>query len=156
MKKIAFSVCAFVLACSVNMTRAQQPAKAAAAAPQAPTGRLLVTILSGSEDPYRVGWGLRIALNAFTHPYGEKQLDNVSVILFSRGVTIVDPKTPYFNEFRQRIEALRKAGVEVVACVSGLQELGLEKEAEALGIKAVHASVYVSTRTSEGYTIMTF
>jgi hypothetical protein len=97
MKQIALSVCAFVLACSVNLARAQQPAKAAAAAP---TGRLLVTILSGSEDAYRVGWGLRIALNAFTHPYGEKQLDNVRVILFSRGVTIVDPKTPYFNDFR--------------------------------------------------------
>ncbi len=156
MKKIAFSLCAFVLACSVDVARAQQPAKAAGAASPAPTGRLLVTILTGPEDPYRVGWGLRIALHAFIHPYGEKELDNVCVLLFARGVTIVDPKVPSFSEFRERIEALKKAGVEVVACVSGLQELGLEKEAEALGIKAVHASVYVSTHTSEGYTIMTF
>jgi hypothetical protein len=156
MKRIALTVCTLLLACSVSVARAQQPGTAAAAASPSRTGKLLVTILTGPEDPYRVNWGLRIALNTFIHPYGDKELDDVCVLLFARGITIVDPKTPGFAEFRQRIEALRKAGVEVVGCISGLQELGLEKEAEALGIKPVHASVYVSTHTSEGYTIMTF
>lgn len=109
---------------------------------------MLVVIQSGSDNPYKVGWGLRMALNAYTHPYGEKFLDDVKVLLFPLGVTLVNPKMPFYDDFKKRLQALKKARVEVAACVSIARELGLEEDVEALGIKLVHASIYVSRRVS--------
>ncbi len=120
------------------------------------SGRLLVVILSDSEDPYRVRWGLRLALNAHTHPYGDRLLDDVKVLLFVMGVSIVNPKMPFYEEFRDRIRDLVDAGVEVAACVSIARNMGLEEEAEGLGIKLVHASVYTAEHVADGYTVMTF
>ena len=120
------------------------------------SGKLLVVILSGSEDPYRVRWGLRLALNAHTHPYGDRLLDDVKVLLFAQGVTIVNPNMPSYGEFENRLRALVDAGVEVAACVSIARNIGLEEAAEELGIKLVHASVYTAQHVADGYTIMTF
>ena len=117
-------------------------------------GKLLVVILSG-DDLYKVRWGLRLALNVFIHPYGEKIVDDVRVLLFGMGCTIVNPKMPYFEEFRERVQALIKAGVEVASCVSIVDQIDLERETKTLGIKLVHASVYTSQCVREGYTIMT-
>ena len=120
------------------------------------SGKLLVVILSGSEDIYRVRWGLRLALNTHTHPYGDRLLDDVKVLLFAMGVSIVNPKMPFYEEFRDRIRALVDAGVEVAACVSIARNIGLEEEAEGLGINLVHASAYTAQRVADGYTVMTF
>ena len=120
------------------------------------SGKLLIVIISEPKNANRVRWGLRMALNTFTHPYGEKILDDVKVLLFCGGVKIVDPNAPHYNEFRERLLDLRKAGIEVASCVSIAKPLGLEQKTEALGIKLVHASVYVAESVSEGYTIMTF
>ena len=46
------------------------------------TAKLLVVITSGPEDVNNVSWGLRMALNVHTHPYGEKRVDDVKVLLF--------------------------------------------------------------------------
>lgn len=119
------------------------------------SGKLLVVILSG-DDPYKVQWGLRLALNAHRHPYGEKLVDDVRVLLFGLGCSIVNPKMPYYETFRERIEALTDAGVEVATCVSIVKQISLEEESQVLGIKLVHASVYTAQCVKEGYTIMTF
>jgi hypothetical protein len=119
-------------------------------------GKLLVVILSGSEDPYRVRWGLRLALNTHTHPYGDRLLDDVKVLLFAMGVSIVNPKMPFHEEFRDRLRVLMDAGVEVAACISIARNIGLEEEAENLGIKLVHASAYTAQHVVDGYTVMTF
>lgn len=120
------------------------------------SGKLLIVILSGPEEVNKIRWGLRMALNTYTHPYGEKILDDVKALLFCGGVSIVDPGNPHYGEFRERLLALKNAGVEVASCVSIAKPLGLEEETESLGINLVHASVYVSERVSEGYTVMTF
>jgi hypothetical protein len=119
------------------------------------SGKLLVVILSG-DDSYKVQWGLRLALNAHRHPYGEKLVDEVKVLLFGLGCSIVNPKMPYYGKFKERINALTDAGVEVASCVSIVKQISLEEESQVLGIKLVHASVYTSQCVSEGYTIMTF
>ena len=156
MKRIAVLSCVLVLFLFMDTAVAQREVTGTAAMSQGHGGKLLVVILTGSEDPYKVEWGLRLALNAYTHPYGEKLLDDVKVLLFSRGVTIVNPRMPFYKDFQERLLALKRAGVEVAGCISGLQEMGLEKEAEEQGIKLVHASVYTSIRVGEGYAIMTF
>ncbi|MCW3992192.1 MAG: DsrE family protein [Candidatus Bathyarchaeota archaeon] len=120
------------------------------------SGKLLFVILSGPDNPNRVRWGLRMALNTYAHPYGERVLDEVKVLLFCSGVSIVDPGAPSHEEFRKRLQDLREAGVEVASCVSIADPLGLVEGSKALGIKLVHASVYVAERVSEGYTVMTF
>jgi len=120
------------------------------------SGKLLFVILSGPEEVNKVSWGLRMALNTFKHPYGEKILDDVKVLLFCGGVSIVDPGCPHHKEFREKILNLKRAGIEVVSCVSIAKPLGLEQEYETLGIELVHASVFVAEKVSEGYTIMTF
>jgi hypothetical protein len=119
------------------------------------TGKLLVVIVSG-DDPYKVQWGLRLALNANRHPYGEKLVDDVKVLLFGLGCSIVNPKTPYYDLFKERLDALTDAGVDVATCVTIVNQLNLEEESQALGIKLVHASVYTSQCVSDGYAIMTF
>ncbi len=119
------------------------------------TGKLLVVIVSG-DDPYKVQWGLRLALNAYRHPYGEKLVDDVKVLLFGRGCVIVNPKTPYYDGFKERLDALTDAGVDVVTCVTIVKQLNLEDESKALGIELVHASVYTSQCVADGYAIMTF
>jgi hypothetical protein len=119
------------------------------------SGKLLVVILSG-DDSYKVRWGLRLALNSYTHPYGEKIVDDVTVLLFGLGCTIVNEKMPFYEEFRDRIQALVEVGVEVTTCVSIVKRLNLLEESTNLGIKLVHASVYTSQCVSDGFTIMTF
>ena len=120
------------------------------------TGKILFVITGGPEEANKVSWGLRMALNIHTHPYGEKLVDKVKVLLFCGGVQIVDPTTPHLEELSQRLRALVEAGVEVASCMSIAIPLGLEEETRSLGVKCVHASVYVAQCTSEGYTIMTF
>ena len=56
------------------------------------SGKLLFVSHSGPESHYNVLWGLRMAKNTWTHPYGEKMLDDVKVLLFGRGVGIINPK----------------------------------------------------------------
>jgi hypothetical protein len=119
-------------------------------------GKLLFIINSGLESPSRVHWGLRMALNIHTHPYGEKILDEVKVLLFCGGVGIVDPASPHSQELSERLIELVGAGVEVVSCVSIAGALGLEEETTVLGIKLVHASIYVAERVSEGYEVINF
>ena len=119
-------------------------------------GKILFIINSGEESPSRVIWGLRMALNTYTNPYGERILDDVKVLLFCSGVNIVDPASSHSHEFRERLKDLVDAGVEVSSCASLTGPLGLEDEATALGIKLVHASVYVAERVDEGYTVITF
>ena len=120
------------------------------------SGKLLFVINSGSESPNKVNWGLRMALNTHSHPYDEKILEDVKVLLFCGGVSIVDPASPHATEFRERLSELVGAGVEVASCISIAEPLGLEEETTALGIELVHASVYVAERVGEGYTIITF
>lgn len=119
------------------------------------TGKLLVVILSG-DDLYKVQWGLRLALHAFTHPYGEQILDDVRVLLFGSGCTIVNPKMPNYIEAKSRIQALIQSGVQVASCISIVKQLDLTDETESLGISLVHASKYTALCVSQGYTIMTF
>jgi len=120
------------------------------------SGKLLFVINSGSENPSKVKWGLRMALNIHSHPYGEKILDDVRVLLFCGGVSIVEPGSPHYKEFRERLNALVEAGVEVASCISLAGPLGLEEETTSLGIRLVHASVYVAERVGEGYRIISF
>ena len=119
-------------------------------------GKVLFIINSGPEIPSNVLWGLRMALNIHSHPYGEKILEEVKVLLFCGGVSIVDPTSSHFSEFRERLGELAGAGVEIASCISIAKPLGLEEETTALGIRLVHASVYVAERVSEGFTIITF
>jgi len=119
------------------------------------SGKLLVVIVSG-DDPYKVQWGLRLALNAYRHPYGEKLVDDVKVLLFGLGCSIVNPKMPYYDAFKERLDALTNAGVDVATCVTIVNQLNLEEESKALGIELVHASVYTSQCVRNGYTVMTF
>jgi hypothetical protein len=83
-------------------------------------------------------------------------LEDVRVLLFGMGVSILNPKSPSHDDLREQIQALTDAGVEVAACVSIAEELGLEEGIEEMGIKLVHASVYTARHVSEGYTIITF
>jgi hypothetical protein len=119
-------------------------------------GKVLFIINSGPESPSKVLWGLRMALNIHSHPYGEKILEEVKVLLFCGGVSIVDPASSHSSEFRERLGELVGAGVEVASCISIARPLGLEEGTRELGIKMVHASVYVAERVSEGYTVITF
>jgi hypothetical protein len=49
-------------------------------------GKLLVVITSGPDEVNKVSWGLRMALNVHTHPYGEKLVDEVKVIAIPLGL----------------------------------------------------------------------
>lgn len=89
-----------------------------------------------------------------THPYGEKIIDEVGVLLFCGGVKIVDPGAP--SEIHERLKELLEAGVEVASCISIAEPLGFDDITESMGIRLVHASAYVAERVSEGYTIITF
>jgi hypothetical protein len=120
------------------------------------SGKLLFVITSGPEEINKIRWGLRMALNIHTHPYGEKLIDEVKVLLFCGGVQIVDPKTPHYMELKTKLLDLLQAGVEVVSCMSIAIPLGLEEETRSLGIDCVHASVYVAKNVSDGFTVMTF
>ena len=120
------------------------------------TGNILFVITSGPDEVTKVSWGLRMALNVHTHPYGERLVDEVRVLLFCGGVQIVDPATPHHEELSKRLLDLREAGVEVASCMSIAVPMGLEEETRSLGVECVHASVYVARCVSEGFTIMTF
>ncbi len=120
------------------------------------TGKILFTIISGPEDINKARWGLRMALNTFTHPYGEKLIDQVRVLLFCDGVKLVDPSSRYYTEVKERIDDLVNAGINVVSCVSIAEPYGLVEENKLLGIECVHASAYVAQCVSEGFTTMTF
>lgn len=97
-----------------------------------------------------------MALNVYTHPYGEKLIDDVRVLLFCDGVKIVDPNLKQFEEVQSRISDLREAGIEVASCVSIAEPLGLVDDSNMLGIQCVHASAYVAQCVSEGFTTITF
>lgn len=118
--------------------------------------KLLFVILSGPENVNKIRWGLRMAFNIYTHPYGEKILDDVRVLLFCDGVKIVDPNNRHYEEFSKRLLDLTKVGVEVTSCVSIAEPLGLFEDTISLGIECVHASVYVAQSVREGFTIITF
>ena len=120
------------------------------------SGKLLFVITSGPENAYNVKWGLRMARNTWTHPYSEKLLDEVKVLLFGEGVQILNSKLHDSPEFEEAIIALKESGVEVAACVSIAEPLGLKMEANTLGVKLVHASEYVARLVSEDYTVMNF
>lgn len=120
------------------------------------SGKLLFVISSGLDDVNRVRWGLRMALNIHTHPYGEKILDKVKVLLFCDGVKIVDRTNRHYEEISERLLDLTKTGVEVTSCISIAEPLGLVEDTISLGIYCVHASVYVAKSVKEGYTIITF
>jgi hypothetical protein len=97
-----------------------------------------------------------MAKNTWIHPYGEKMLEDVKFLLFGRGVGILNPKLAESPDLEESILGLIEAGVEVSACVSIAEPLGLTVEAESLGVKLVHASQYVAEKVSEGYTVMNF
>jgi hypothetical protein len=120
------------------------------------TGKILFMIISGPEEVNRARWGLRMAYNTFTHPYGEKLIDEVRVLLFCEGVKLVDPTAKYYLEVKQRLQDLVDAGIEVASCVSIAEPLGLVNASKAVGIESVHASAYVAQSVSEGYTTITF
>ncbi len=120
------------------------------------SGKLLFVIQSGQENAYNVKWGLRMALNTWIHPYGPRLLEDVKVLLFGLGVSIVNPSLPDSPEFHDALEKLGEAGIEVSACISIAEPLGLIEEMESLGIKLVHASAYVAEKVSQGYTVMNF
>jgi hypothetical protein len=119
-------------------------------------GKLLFLITNGIKDINKVRWGLRMALNTFTHPYGEKLVDEVRVLLFCDGVKIVDPANRYYDEIRERLRDLVEAGIEVVSCISIAKPLGLIDDTSSLGIECVHASAYVAKCVHEGFTTITF
>ena len=120
------------------------------------TGKILFVIISGPESINKARWGLRMALNTFTHPYGEKIIDEVRVLLFCDGVKLVDPSNRHYSEIQERITDLRNTGIEVVSCVSIAEPNGLVDVTSSLGVSCVHASVYVAQCVSEGFTTMTF
>lgn len=120
------------------------------------SGKLLFLITSGVDDVNKVRWGLRMALNTFTHPYGEKLIDEVRVLLFCDGVKIVDPSNRHYGEIRERLLDLKKEGVKVVSCVSIAEPLGLIDDTSSLGIECVHASEYVARCVHEGFTTISF
>jgi hypothetical protein len=120
------------------------------------SGKILFMITSGVDDFNKVRWGLRMALNTFIHPYGEKIIDEVRVLLFCDGVKIVDPTNRYYSELRKRLLALKEAGIDVVSCVSIAEPLGLVDDSNSLGIACIHASAYVAQCVHEGFTIMSF
>jgi hypothetical protein len=119
-------------------------------------GKILFTIISGPEDINKARWGLRMALNTFTHPYGEKLIDEVRVLLFCDGVKQVDPAHRHYSDVKERIDDLVNAGIEVVSCVSIAEPYGLLEASKSLGVECVHASAYVAQCVSEGFTTMTF
>jgi hypothetical protein len=119
-------------------------------------GKILFIIQSGHSDPNKALWGMRMALNTFMHPYGEKIIEDVKVLLFADGVSIVDKKMPGYDKYRERLLHLEQASVEVVACVTIATQLGLLEEFKEARIPLVHASEYVAERVSEGYTAMNF
>ena len=97
-----------------------------------------------------------MALNVFTHPYGEKLIDEVRVLLFCDGVKLVDPSSKHYSMVKEWIIDLVEAGVEVVSCVSIAEPFGLVEVNESLGVECVHASAYVAQCVSEGFTTITF
>ncbi len=52
------------------------------------------------------------------------------MLIFVMVVGIVNPNMPFHDEYKQRIQALVEAGIEVAACVSIAGAIGLEKEVE--------------------------
>jgi hypothetical protein len=119
-------------------------------------GKILFTIISGLEDINKARWGLKMALNTYTHPYGEKLIDEVRVLFFCDGVKLVDPSSRYYSEVKERIDDLVDVGIDVVSCVSIAEPLGLVEVNNSLGIECVHASAYVAQCVSEGFVTMTF
>jgi hypothetical protein len=120
------------------------------------SGKLLFVFQTGPENRYNVLWGLRMAKNTWIHPYGDARLESVKVLLFGRGVSLLNPKLPESPEYEESILELVDAGVEVSACISIAEPQGLVGEAENLGVRLVHASQYLIDRVNEGYTIMNF
>jgi hypothetical protein len=120
------------------------------------SGKLLFIISSGPKNINKIRWGLRMAFNIFTHPYGEKILDDVRVLLFCDGVKIVDPNNRHYKEFSKRLLDLTKSGIEVTSCISIADPLGLVEDTISLGIECVHASVYVAKSVRDGFTIISF
>lgn len=119
-------------------------------------GKLLIVIISGPEDHYNVQWGLRMARNTWTHPYEDEKLESVKVLLFGKGVGIVNQKLEESPVFEESLLGLKEIGVEVSACVSITEPLGLVDEMNNLGIQLVHASQYMIKHVNQGYQIMNF
>ncbi|MFC1802895.1 DsrE family protein [Thermoproteota archaeon] len=120
------------------------------------SGKILFMIISGTEDINKARWGLRMALNTFTHPYGDKLIDEVRVLLFCDGVKLVDPSHRYYSEVKERLSDLVNAGVEVASCISIAEPLGLVDESNSLGIECVHASAYVANCVHDGFNTLSF
>ena len=120
------------------------------------SGKILFIIQSGEDNTNMAFWGMRMALNTFIHPYGDKVIDDVKVLLFADGVNLVNKETASYNQFRERLLHLEQAGIEVVSCVSIATQLGLLEEYKELDIPLVHASAYVAEHVSRGYTVLNF
>ncbi len=120
------------------------------------SGKLLFIIISGIENINRARWGLRMALNTFTHPYGDSLIDKVRVLLFCDGVKLVDHSNRFYDEIKERLHDLTHAGIEVASCVSIAEPLGLIEDTRSLGIACVHASAYLAKCVDEGFNPLTF
>lgn len=77
------------------------------------------------------------------------------MLLFIRVVGTVNPNMPFYDEYKQRIQTLFEAGVEVAACVSIARAFGLEKEQKNRN-QIRRTSVHDEEHVSQVYTIMTF
>ncbi len=113
---------------------------------------LLLLVADPERDAERCEAGLLLALNSRR----TDMLDEVRVLLFGRGVRVLDAETDERGRFSELLERLAECEVEVVACTGSLLEQGLGGAARDAGVAAAGAQVYVAGRIAEGFSVVTF
>jgi hypothetical protein len=90
--------------------------------------------------------GVRIA--ARLHQAGKAE---TKVVFFGPGVKLLDEAT---GDLREAIEALKGAGVPILACQFNAQQLGASERLQAYGVDLQGAGDVLVQLTEEGYQVV--
>ena len=105
-------------------------------------------ILSSGDREVALEAGLVYPLNAAK----KKWMDEVKLIIFGPSEKIA----AYDTEVRGKIDELRKAGIEVMACKWCADRMNITAALEDAGIKVVYVGSIISQLLKDGWASLTF
>jgi hypothetical protein len=108
----------------------------------------LLVILSSGDREVALEVGLVYPLNAMKHRW----MDEVKLIIFGPSEKIA----AHDMEIRGRIDELRKAGIEVMACKWCADRMKVTAALEDAGIKVVYVGQIISQLLKDGWATLTF
>jgi len=114
------------------------------------TRSVLVVLSTGKEAFVRANAVLQLA-GVVKQTSGGR----VELLFLGPGIEVLRANQRNSPQFAQQLEGLRQAEVEIAACETSLENLGLTSD-QMLPATIVKGGVEVATRISEGWQVLTF